>query len=427
MRPVDLTERRIDSYRPGAGNEAIDELRRIAEPLRGLRVLHVNSTPRGGGVAEILQSSVPLLRDLGLQADWWTMDCTQAFFTCTKLMHDRLQGADGRMTSAEREQWLDGQRSNAEALPGGYDVVVVHDPQPAGLSVFAQNAAAHWIWRLHIDSSHPHPGVWSFLRPFLDPYEALIFTLPEYVPPEVPPERLRFMAPAIDPLLPKNRPIPIGTARQAVARLGIDLARPLVAQVARLDPWKDPDGVIDAYGLVKQHHPGLQLALLGAMEADDDPEAEEIAAATRAHAGDDPDIHIYTDPEQIGPLQVGSVQVLADVVFQKSLREGFGLSVAEAMWKATPVIGGRAGGIPLQLQDEAGGFLVDSPEEAAERCDWLLANPAEGRAIGAAGRAVVRSRFLVTRLLAEELALYADVVDVAGSATRAGSLAAAAL
>lgn len=262
--------------------------------------------------------------------------------------------------------------------------------------------------------------MWAFLRPYLDAYDAFVFTLPQFVPSGLPSERVRQMAPAIDPLTAKNRPIPLERAHERVRALGIDLRRPFIAQVSRLDPWKDPIGVIDAFRLVRNRHPGLQLALLGAMEADDDPGAAAMADEVRAHAGQDPDIHVYTDPAQIGPEEVGSVQLLAAVVLQKSLREGFALTVAEALWKATPVIGSRAGGIPLQLEDGKGGFLVDSVEDAAERCDWLLSNPAAADEIGAAGRAVVQSRFLVTRLLAEELALYAEVVSGIGTESASG-------
>jgi trehalose synthase len=237
---------------------------------------------------------------------------------------------------------------------------------------------------------------------------------------------VRVIAPAIDPLLPKNAPMALGDAPRAVAELGIDLGRPLMAQVARLDPWKDPIGVIDAFRVVKRSHPSVQLALVGAMEATDDPEAERIAAEVRAAANGDPDIHVLTDAAMIGPAQVGAVQLLAAVVLQKSLREGFGLTVSEALWKSTPVIGGRAGGIVLQVQDGVTGFLVDSPEEAADRSERLLADPAAARAMGAAGRAFVRERYLVTRLLADELALYREVIDRRPEATipaRAGSAA----
>lgn len=220
----------------------------------------------------------------------------------------------------------------------------------------------------------------------------------------------RLIPPAIDPLTVKNRPMPYTTVLDALRRIGLDPARPLVAQVSRLDPWKDPQGVIDAYRLVRQDVPGLQLALLGVIEAKDDPEADRIAHAVRAHADHDPDIHIYTEPTEVGPPEVAAVQQGAQVIFQKSLKEGFALTVTEALWKATPVVGGRVGGIPLQLEDDIGGFLVESVEEAAERTCWLLENPPEARVIGARGRERIRERFLTTRLLADELRLYAEVV-----------------
>lgn len=416
-----MTPRSVEEYRACAGPEAVDRLRRAAAPLRGCRVLHVNSTPRGGGVAEILRSAVPLLRDLGLDCDWRVVSASPRFFEVTKGIHNRLQGARGRMTLEEKRVWREAQEENAAALPTGYDVGVVHDPQPLGLPEYAPAAARHWVWRLHIDSSRPNPGAWSFLRRFLGPYEALVFTLPEFVPPGIPRDLVRIEAPAIDPLVPKNRPMSAGLARAAVRNLGIDVGRPLVAQVARLDPWKDPLGVIDAYRMVRREHGGVQLALLGAIEAADDPEAYRLAAAVRAHAGADPDIHVFTDPNVIGWRQVGAVQLVSDVIFQKSVREGFGLSVAEALWKATPVIGGRAGGIPLQLQDGVGGFLVTSVDEAAERCAWLLAHPAEAGAIADAGRAQVATRFLLPRLLEDELALYAETL--AGVRRRDAALA----
>jgi trehalose synthase len=407
---VAFEPRSIDRYRDCAGDGVVERLRHAAAPLRGMRVLHVNSTRRGGGVAEILQSAVPLLRGLGLECDWWVMDGSPEFFQVTKHLHNRLQGGDGRMEPREARVWRETQVAAAASLPDGYDLVVVHDPQPAGLPTFAPAAAAHWVWRLHIDSSHPDPGAWEVLRGYLEPYEALVVTMPEFAPPEVPAGRVRVEAPAIDPLRPKNQVLAADTARPLVAALGIDLSRQLLAQVARLDPWKDPMGVIDAFRLVRRGRPGLQLALLGAIEAVDDPGAERLARDVRAYAGGDPDIHVFTDPAVIGPTQVGAVQLVADVVFQKSLREGFGLTVSEALWKGTPVIGGRAGGIPLQLRDGEGGFLVSSVEEAADRCGWLLDNPGQARSMGEVGRSAVAARFLVTRLLEDELALYADIV-----------------
>ncbi len=412
MKAVAVHPRGIEAYTESAGREAVDKLRHLAEPLVGTRVLHVNATPVGGGVAEILQSAVPLLCDLGLDVEWRTIEAEPVFFEVTKMMHNALQGAPHPFSEGEQAIYRETQQQNADALHKHYDVVVIHDPQPAGLLQAAGRNDARWIWRLHIDSSRPHPPAWKFLRQFLNDYDALVFTMAEFAPKDLPQERVRISAPAIDPLLPKNRPIPLADALTTLARIGLDSSRPMVTQVARLDPWKDPNGVIDAYRAVRSHVPGLQLALLGVIAALDDPEAYRVADEVRAHAGHDPEIHIYVDPGEIGQPEVGAVQQMADVVFNKSLKEGFGLSVTEALWKATPVIGGRVGGIPLQLQDHAGGFLVSSIEEAAERTRWLLENPPAAREIAARGRARVREEFLVTRLLADELRLYAGVLGV---------------
>jgi trehalose synthase len=235
--------------------------------------------------------------------------------------------------------------------------------------------------------------------------------MPEFVPPDVEAAQVRIIAPAIDPLIPKNLAVPHQRALAILAVLGLDPGRPLVAQVSRLDPWKDPTGVIDAYRLVRKSIPGLQLALVGVIAAQDDPEAVGMAEVVRAHANGDPDIHIYVDPAQVGAVEVAAVQQTAQVIFQKSLREGFALTVAEALWKVTPVIGGEAGGIPLQLQDGVGGFLVSSVEAAAERARWLLEHPPEARTIAARGRDRVRAQFLITRLVADDLRLYADVLE----------------
>lgn len=410
MQKIEVTPRSVEEFRGVVAPDTLERLRSAASGLRGLRVLHVNSTATGGGVSEILRSTVPLLRDLGIECEWRVISAVPEFFEVTKQIHNGLQGADVELTAHQQRLWTECQALNARELDGPYDLVVIHDPQPLGLADEAASSAQRWIWRLHIDSSNLNPGVWAVLQPWTAAYDAVVLSLPEFAPSDLLADRVRIIAPAIDPLLPKNRPMPLGDARRTVARLGIDLGRPLLAQVSRLDPWKDPIGVIEAYRAVRAVHPGTQLALLGAIEAADDPEAERIATDVRAAAGDDPDIHVITDPAVIGPAEVGGVQLVADVILQKSVREGFGLTVSEALWKSTPVVGGRVGGIVLQIQDGTSGFLVDSPAEAAERCSWLLDHPADARAMGAAGRAHVRDRFLVTRLLADELALYAEVM-----------------
>jgi trehalose synthase len=411
MRTIELPRRSADEYESVVGPETVAALRAAAAGLRGLRVLNVNSTERGGGVAELLRSSVPLLRDLGIEAEWRVIDAVPEFFEVTKRIHNGLQGADVELTDHERLLWTECQALNAREFGDGWDVVVVHDPQPLGLAAEVGAAAdpPAWIWRLHIDSSNLDRGVWAFLSPWVAPYRAVVVSMPEFAPDDLAGRAVHVIPPAIDPLLVKNRPMDRDEARGTIAGLGIDPDRPLLAQVSRLDPWKDPIGVIEAFRRVRGDHPGTQLALLGAIEAADDPEAVRIATDVRAAAGGDPDIHVITDPAIIGPTEVGAVQLMADVVLQKSRREGFGLTVSEAQWKGTPVVGGRAGGIVLQIKDGVSGFLVDTPEDAADRCSWLLANPADARRIGAAGQSRVRERFLVTRLLADELALYADV------------------
>ncbi len=411
MNEVAVEAKTIEDYIESAGAPAVDELRRLAAPLRDLRVLHVNATPVGGGVAEMLQSEIPLLRHLGLQAEWRTITAEPAFFEVTKRIHNGLQGAAIDLTAAEQMLFTECQQANAAQLTDTFDVVVVHDPQPLGLLQFTGKWRARWIWRLHVDSSQSHPLVWSFLRPFLDGYDRLVFTMAAYVPEDAPAEKIELIAPAIDPLRVKNRPMPYGTAVATLQRIGLDPARPLVAQVSRLDPWKDPQGIIDAYRLVRPHIPGLQLALLGVIEAQDDPEAYRVADAVRHHAAADPDIHIFTDPDQVGPAEVAAVQQQSQVIFQKSLKEGFGLTVTEALWKATPVVGSRAGGIPLQIEDGVDGFLVESVEAAADRARWLLDHPPEARVIAARGRERVREQFLITRLLADELRLYSAVLQ----------------
>jgi trehalose synthase len=410
MEAIELRPRSIDDYIESAGPVVVADLKRLAEPLRGVRVLHINATPNGGGVAEILRSMVPLLRSLGLEARWQTIEAEPEFFAITKAIHNALQGGSRVVTPEEQATYLAWQQRIAAKLSREYDVVVVHDPQPLGLLDAAGKGQARWIWRLHVDSSQPEPAVWAFLRPLLTGYDAAVFTMGRFVPPDVEAGQVRIIAPAIDPLMTKNRPLPIDRALATLGRLGLDPSRPLIAQISRLDPWKDPIGVIDAFRLVRQTVTGLQLALLGVIAARDDPEAIGMAETVRRHAGEDPDIHIYVDPHQVGPEEVGAVQQSAQVVLQKSLREGFALTVAEALWKATPVVGGRVGGIPLQMEDGVGGFLVSSVEETAARTAWLLEHPTDAREIAARGRERVRERFLITRLLSDELRLYGEVL-----------------
>ena len=403
--PVSVPPRSLEALRPVVGDETIQMLRELAAPLRGMRVLHVNATAFGGGVAEILATHIPLLRDLGLEAEWRVIHGDDAFFRVTKAMHNGLQGMDLAFTREMQEIWKEGNRRNAASLEGDYDVILIHDPQPAGIPFLRERRGARfWIWRCHIDTSAPNPDFWTFLLPYLSAYDAAIFTMAEYVGPDFPVHRVAIIPPTIDPLSPKNALMDPEEARAIVARFGVDVNRPLLLQVSRFDPWKDPLGVIDAYRLVKRERPEVQLALVGSM-AHDDPEGWFYYDRTLRHAGEDPDLHVLHNFHGVGAWEVNAFQRIADVVIQKSLREGFGLTVTEALWKGKPVIGGRVGGIPLQVLDGETGFLVSSVEECAAKALELLDHPEKARAMGERGREHVRQHFLCTQGLRDELML----------------------
>jgi trehalose synthase len=394
----------LDAYESIAPEDVVAELREHARALRGVRILHVNATPYGGGVSELLRSGVPLLRDLGLAVDWKVIGGNPEFFHATKTLHNALQGAPVSVSEAEQRAYRRCVQENAATLDGSYDFVFVHDPQPVGLLHAHGRGSARWVWRCHIDTSEPNPDAWSFLVPYLEGFDAAVFTMPEFVPPELPVGRVEVIAPAIDPLSPKNIELEPGTARQILDWIGVDLPGRLVTQVSRFDPWKDPLGVIDAYRLVREEIGGLQLALVGAM-ALDDPEGWEVYREVSDAARHDPLIHIYTNLTGVGNVEVNAFQRLSDVVVQKSIREGFGLVVSESLWKSTPVVAGRAGGIPLQMPDGVGGRLVASTEECAAALLELLRDRELAQELARVGRRRVRERFLLPRLLADELRL----------------------
>jgi trehalose synthase len=394
----------LNAYQDVVPDSILDGLRDEARALRGARILYINATAYGGGVSELLRSSVPLLRDLGLTVDWEVIAGSPDFFRATKALHNALQGSSRSLSEAERKAYLDCTQENAPLLDGSYDFVVVHDPQPAALLSVHGKGDSRWVWRCHIDTSEPNADAWRFLRPFLADYDAAVFTMPEFVPPDLPVARVRTIAPAIDPLSPKNLDIPDHTAGQILDWIGIDLPGRLITQVSRFDPWKDPFGVIAAYQLVREEIPELQLALVGSM-ALDDPEGWEVYAQLSEHAQNDPLIHIYTNLTGASNVEVNAFQRASDVVVQKSIREGFGLVVSESLWKGTPVVAGRAGGIPMQMPEGVGGVLVDSVEECAAALLKLLNDDELAAQLGGSGRAHVREHFLLPRLLMDELRL----------------------
>ena len=401
---VDVGPRPLKQYEPIVGEEVVEEIRELAAPLKGARIVQINATTYGGGVSELLRSIVPLYRGLGIECDWKIISAGPKFFSVTKDFHNALQGAPYELRQAARERYLMSSTYNAQLLEAEYDFVIVHDPQPAAMRYFKGRAGARWIWRCHIDTSQPNEAVLEFMLPFLLEYDALVFTMDHFVPPGLKHQRLATIVPAIDPLSPKNMALAGGICEEIRAWRGIDPDRPLLTQVSRFDPWKDPMGVIDVYRLVRKEVPGLQLALLSTI-AHDDPEVWDMYKILVDEVKGDDDIHLLTNLIGVGDVEVNAFQLCSDVVIQKSIREGFGLVVSETIWKGTPVVANRSGGIPMQIGDGAGGFLVDSTEECAERTLYLLRHRDEARTLGLAGRERVRRHFLITRLLADELRL----------------------
>jgi trehalose synthase len=394
----------LDAYAAVVGEDVIDHLRQLTAPLKGMRVVHVNSTRVGGGVAEILEKLVPLMRELGLDTRWEVISGGAEFYQCTKGFHNALQGKALDIPPALLGAYEQANVENAEQLRPQLeeaDVVFIHDPQPAPLLGLCPNRRGKWIWRCHIDISRPHRPVWRYLRRFINGYDASVFSLAAFAQPLPHPAYL--IPPSIDPLSEKNIELPPEEVEQVRQRFGIDPARPLALQVSRFDRFKDPLGVIRAYKLAKRFVPTLQLVLAGG-SASDDPEGEAVLAEVRTAVGGDPDIHVLLLPPD-AHRTINALQRSADIVLQKSLREGFGLTVTEGMWKGRPVIGGDTGGIRLQVVNYHTGFLVSTPEGAALRMRYLLHNSARAREMGEKARAYVLENFLNTRQLREYLTL----------------------
>ena len=413
---VDLGPQSLQKHEAIIGEERVAELRALAAPLRGVRVAHINATSYGGGVSELLRSLVPLYRDLGIETDWVVIPGSHEFFEVTKGLHNGLQGAAFQLSDRAKEIYVTHNAQMAQLVPADYDIVFVHDPQPAAIRSLRGADHARWVWRCHIDTSDPNPEVLAFLEPFIGEYDALVFTLEQFVPEALRDRQVFIMAPGIDPLSPKNMTAPKDFFSQILIWAGVHLDRLLITQISRFDPWKDPLGVIEVYRQVREQVPGVQLALLGQM-ALDDPEGWDMYRSIMGEAGGDPDIHVLTNFTGVGNMEVNAFQSCSHVVLQKSIREGFGLVVSETLWKGTPVVAGRAGGIPLQMPPGVGGFLCDDPPEFVQKIVRLLRDPREAEELGAAGRAYVREHFLITRLLADELWLLRSLTEAEGRST----------
>ncbi|MFL5966790.1 MAG: glycosyltransferase [Gaiellaceae bacterium] len=405
LQQVNVGHKSLADYATIATRGLMDEIRRLAEPLAGKRVVHLSATAFGGGVAEINYTLIPLMQDAGLEVEWRIIRGAEEFYNVTKTIHNALQGNPQGLDDEQRDVFRRYQAENAAELEDDYDFVVVHDPQPVGMIEHFPETRANWVWRGHIDFSTPNEGVFDFVLPWIKRYDAAIFHMREYVPRAggLPP--CYIWPPAIDPLAPKNMALSPEDAAYIVDQFGIDVERPLLTQVSRFDPWKDPLGVIDAYRIVKQRFPDVQLALVGSM-AHDDPEGWDYYNQTVEYAAGDPDVYILSNLNNVGSVEVNAFQVHSSAVLQKSIREGFGLTVTEALWKTRPTVAGRVGGIVTQIQDGETGWLVDSSAECAEACIEILRDPREARQRALRGKEYVRRNFLTPRLLRNWLVLF---------------------
>lgn len=390
----------LEDYAAVVGKDSIDELRILAAVVGRKQLQNINSTAVGGGVAEILTRMLPLLRQLGVDVRWDVIHGDDAFFEVTKAIHNGLHGQRVEFTGQMKEIYRAAQELNLSWMEITGDVVMIHDPQPAGLIAQKRNGGNKWIWRCHIDVSSPQTDVWEFLRPLVEAYDAAVFSMPEFARPLPMPQYL--IAPSIDPLSEKNIDLGAEEIRKTLEGFGIDPERPVLTQISRFDRLKDPLGVVAAYRMVKRRHP-CQLVLAGG-GASDDPEGEQVLAEVREAAAGDPDIHILVLP----PFSDRAINALvrgSTIVLQKSVREGFGLTVTEALWKSKPVIGGAVGGIKQQIIDGVTGLLVHSVEGAALAAERLLADADLRQGLGVNGHLHVRQNFLITRHVKDYLLL----------------------
>lgn len=391
----------LDDYAAVVGASEMEEIRALAQRLAGKSVKMVNSTSVGGGVAEILNRLVPLLNEAGLPCAWDVITGGDDFFEVTKAFHNALHGAPYDAPPQAFETFLAYNEKNLRAHSFDSEFVVIHDPQPIGLVKARDSRPSHWVWRCHIDVSNPHRAVWDFLMQFMQHYDAMIISSPSFTRPLPVPQYLFF--PSIDPLSQKNQELDPAFVRKTLERFSIDPKRPILTQISRFDRLKDPVGVIKAYKLARKYK-DCQLVLAGGGAADD-PEGGQVLSEARNAAGKDSDIHILELPPW-SALEINALQQASTIIIQKSLREGFGLTVTEALWKRKPVIAGAVGGIPLQIIHKLTGVLAHSVEGTAYQIRFLLSNPAIAKRLGENGHEHVRENFLITSNLKRYLLLF---------------------
>jgi len=388
---------KLEEYAPVVGEGVVAELRLLGQHLIGKRVLNVNSTRVGGGVAEILARLVPLLCEVGLDARWEVISGTEEFFGLTKRLHNALHGKPEAFTAADIEIFNHTTEFNLKNLDLEADIRFIHDPQPAGL-IRARHDTPGWIWRCHIDLSTPAPGAWEFIAPFVERYDLSVFSAPQFGRALPMPQIM--IAPSIDPLSDKNRELSRNEIEEVLGRIGLHNDKPIVTQVSRFDRLKDPIGVIEAWKLARRYV-DCQLILAGG-SATDDPESVQVLHEIREQAADEPDIYVVDLPPTSN-VEINAIQRASSVVIQKSLKEGFGLTVSEALWKAKPVIAGAVGGIPLQITHKYSGILTHTVEGTAFWIKMLLSEPSFAKRLGENGREHVRNNFLLTRHMRDYL------------------------
>lgn len=390
---------RISDYEPIVGKIVIEELRILAQSLSGRIIQNVNSTALGGGVAEILRRIVPLLQDLGINAQWDVIRAQTGFFEVTKKFHNALHGRPTKISKKDYKIFMDVSQQNIKDMNLYGDIIFVHDPQPVALIKRKKTLCAKWLWRCHIDLSNPQKDVWRFLKGYVEQYESAVFSSPLFA--QRLPIRQFLISPSVDPLSDKNIDLSQETIREVFGRYGVSMDRSIVSQISRFDHLKDPLGVIDAFRLVRKYV-NCQLILAGSHAADD-PESCRVLEQVREKSGKDPDIHVLIVNPETNDIDVNAIQRGSDVIVQKSTKEGFALTVTEALWKARPVVASAVGGIPLQIKHKFSGLLCHTVEGCAHYVKQFLQNPEYARRLGENGKQHIKNNFLLTRHLRDHM------------------------
>jgi trehalose synthase len=406
-----LTPKALDAYRSVDG-DTVDEIHHLAAPLQGLRVLHLSATAFGTGVAELLNGAVPLFSDIGLDCHWQVVRPTEESAAANRAFYRALAGSQADWSSEAGETWLRYSAMNAELLTEEFDVIIVHDPQPAAIRAYAaEEARKHtlWVFHSHLDLSSANPDAWALLRKHIDNYDGVVFDADGFVHPDLRTHAVTIIRPAIDPLGPRNMPLEPGLIETVLRRYGFDPQRPLISQLSPCEPSCDLLGVIDVFERARNDTPGLQLALIAANPPEDEASIayfDEVARVSHEHE----DAHILRGVSDVGNVELNAFQRASSVVLQKGLRRGFGLWISDAQWKERPVVTSRDGGLTQQVIDGETGFLADTTDDFAERVSQLLRDSELAHRFGAAGHKHVAERFLLTRFLADELRLLTSLV-----------------